>query len=758
MPVYLKSLDQHLGQLTNAAADNQDRRTITQGLANSLSYLNATALAPDDPVVSFESKNLDQLTVQQIKAAQNPSIRQQRYALTQELSSLTASMESVSYQSPDFQSTEDRRAIRGVLGDHQKLADKIAAVCHADIDPVQFQSWRDTDDGRASIARNVAAIREQPGNDLSTVRAKANELTNRDLLDDFGHYFDGQFPGNQSDESRVTLSVAETVLFAKQVFEAILAGEGDQAIAPVHARVSSVLVSGQNQLRYNLPAEEGIATSDYWKNVIDKKFDLTALGVPSTSHLIPFSTQDQLPAGLVTGALRKALSTSQFDPVNPSVRYLDTTLRDDRNVLLNLAKQGRNEICVIESDAGSPVIVAPLDKRLPEHLVVTAPGARHTIISCPENDCLSHDENAGVAVRYILNIAAELEPLVADKDVEDQVSALFNRWRDLTGSNGDLGVAAHEIKLAEIHADIDSISRQVVAPDYAPSYLRDSAQKLIQLALLAGHKGSENRPLTFRLPKGAGTRDVFQPPALFVTDSHNESDKRFSANISMLNEATGEFETLAEIKSELRSDRTKRISDAVLRLSPGQPEVGLANGAIKGWVTHSVLNDQQSVNTGHWMSHPDRDELTKLTPSMLAAGLVYKKAPLFPQAQRRTPDEVARFKEAAAMLVHGLYADLEPMQGALKVAADLGCYALNISDGSRPGSESFVVRDDVFRLCNVGDIKRHLIQSVQLSGVDLIQKDALTENIQQTTWAEAADGVAMVHEELELSGSDAPGQ
>jgi len=758
MPVYLKSLDQHLEQLRDTAADNQDRRMLTQGLASSLSYLNATALAPDDPVVSFESKNLDQLTVQQIKAAQNPSIRQQRYALTQELSSLTASMESVSYQSPDFQSTEDRRAIRGVLGDHQKLADKIAAVCHADIDPVQFQSWRDTDDGRASIARNVAAMREQPGNDLSTVRAKANELTNRDLLDDFGRYFDEQFPGNQSDENRVTLSVAETVLFAKQVFEAILAGEGDKAIAPVHARVSSVLVSGQNQLRYNLPAEEGIATNDYWKNVIKQKFDLTALGIPSTSHLLPFTTQDQLPAGKAIRALADTLSDSQFNPVNPAVRYLDTSLQDDRNFVLNLAKKKRNEICVLPADDGAAVIVAALDKRLPDHLVVTVPDGRHKLISCPENASLSHDQNAAVGIRYILNTSSSLEPLVSGHDIAVQVDALFEKWRNLTAPDTDCSVASYEQRLFALHTDIDAVARQVVTPDYAPSYLRGSAQKLVQLALLAGHGGSEDRPLTFRLPGSVDTRDAHQPPALFVTDMKNEEDHRFSANISMLNEATGEFEVLVELKNEHRGDRTKLISNAVLSLSPDQPEVGLPNGAIKGWVTHSVLNDQQSVNTGHWMSHSDRDELTKLTPSMLAAGLVFKKAPLFSQAQQRTPDEVSAFKEAAAVLVHGLYVDLEPMQGALKVAADLGCYALNISDGSRPSSESFVVRDDVFRLCSVDDIKRHLIQNVQLSEAGLTHKDSLTENIRQTTWTEAADGVAMLHEELELSGSDAPRQ
>lgn len=758
MPINRRLLEEHLERMTGRPM--LTLRQVTSLLATSLRLLDDVALPLDSAWVTVEAENSDQLANAIIKAESQRTIRQQRHQTHQQLSSLMEDLSGIPYSPEDSLNPKHKQTLAAIHGEHKRLCDQIRTIAEHDVEPVNIKLWKHTEPGRRALARAVQAAQDKHGTKPSEqARRDVARETGRDMLERYWHYMDEQFPTNQPDDTRPTLTERESVMLGQQLYEAMAAQEDPKKPnlgAPIPLQLCQALVGPQNTHRYNLPLVEGIATPEFWETLINQDFKDESL-VPSYEELRTPQLRDRLPPHEVLKTLMATVPTNQLNAVNPVVRYLDSDSPEDQKALLTLGRTAENTVAVIADANDQPVIVTLADHRLTDHLLVTAPQKRHQVVYSPDTELGPLADRARHRRDTVCEVAGQLEPNIKPADMSQRIAAVHSRWKSLMDDNHVDTPATLQSELQEIHNELKNLALGIRAPGYYDQGgHRENAKALVMLAMLTGHNGSTRDRWRFQTPNGTNTRSSNHPPALRIMGETQNDDGTLSIKLQHLNEqgkAVGHEHTLRDVDP---AKRGTEIAKAAMELSPDSRDVGRQIGGYKGLLTFTISKEGEAVQTGHWLDHRDRAALTESSPLALTHADL-KKQPLFLDNEVRTQTDGQALMDAAVYLIHGDTIDWREATWAADMAGYDGDYVLKVDMQDMAGSPKIQLQDVAFFHASCEDIKRHMIQQVALSGHDSAESAEIIRRIRTTPWSKAEEKMAIAFEEVELAESSAPG-
>jgi len=769
MTANLRDLNAHLTalhQLTDSSSQSShlSRRPVASLLASSLRMLAETALPREGTTVKLQSQNHDQLTVAALRERDQPTLRQQRHEMYQSIEQLMTELDGVNYSAWDALSEPDRQRLGSIHQTHSNLADDIQRVVEGDVDPVRFHTWAQSEMGRKALARAVALAREEHGDNQKEVRETSLIASKREFLSEFYNYLSSQFPSNQPDESRPTLSMREALIHARQTYDAMASQNNNKSGIPMEDHLNQALVGGQNTLRYNLPAVEGIATPQYWRQWINNNFE-SAEQVPNVDNLLSFGLQDRLPASEVISALKANLTSQEINAASPTIRYLDGIIFDDQYALVELGKSGRNDILVLDDEDGEPIIATAINPHpsenvvttLPNILVVTAPGRRHQIVPVSDNELENTPTQAEKRKDLIRTSAANLEHRAKPDAVEDRLSAIHGRWRDLISNAHEKDVDTLQSKLKGMTKELRDTAKSIVAPGFGNEAQGINARRLVRLALLIDPGNAKREKWQFRTPDSVSTRSQSHPPGVIITGEETQSDGKATLHFDLLSEQGERLNKPVKLRDISSTGRYRVAAYAALRINPENPSVGKENPEFKGLMTVMLSEEKKIVSTGHWLHPDDYRSVTEFSP----LGLTYKDGqgtPLFADDMTaRSEEEVHKLMDATVYLLHGSLLEPDNAVWAAEIASYDGDFMLSVDMGDLAGAPKIQVHETVFQTASLEDIKRHLIQKVATSDFSREESVDMRERIKAMSWDQARRGIETAFEEHELLLEAAPG-
>lgn len=752
MPINLAALNEHADRVNEVHPDSINRRTMTTLVSTSLRYLQDIALAADPNQHTYEAGNEKELLLASVKQQGKPSLRQQRHSLVLRLSGLMHDLRHVGYSEPSSLSAAERAVLRDGHRTHQSVTRLITELGSHDIDPVNVVQWSETKAGRSALAGAVQEAQDKHGTKPSELaRQQIRKETGIRFLEDYKRYLDQQFPGNQPDETRPTLTLRDTLIMGRQLADAMQAQENaDQprAMVPIAQQVCDMLVGGQNTFRYNLPLEEGIATHSWWEKAIESDFNLPDIA-PSHVELTNTRLQDQLDPVSVLQFIKMNAGTSRLNPVDPTVTYLEDFNLDDQALLMSLDKNDNNQIAVIGNGRNEPVIVTKLIPSCPGYLMVTAPNKSYQIVHCPDaTGDLTARANSRKAT--VLAAAETLKPHVAPKETEQHINDLHKRWRSLIDQHHYIGPQAVESRLKEIHLETKHLAESVDAPwlEKTPEHQKN-AKSLVILAMLTAHDGSDRQAWTFRTPSGTATRSANQPPALVVGEQTLKPDGTVDMTLLRTDahgHPTDESHTLSSVP---QSALAQTVAAKIKELAPHSYDIGKPTNVFHGLVTHAANTRGDLISTGHWLSDAQHQALTQSTPLALTNKNPKTMAPLFLDGEYRTQSEVQDLKDAVAYLLHGDAASPEQLVWAAEMASYDGDYALIMDMEDFGGSPKVRVSPFLFETATTEDIRRHLVQQVILRREQEPRLEPIMAHVESTPFTKATQMMSAVFEEYD---------
>lgn len=771
MPVNLKLLEAHIERAKATPPNSVTRRKVSVALAESIRLMDDVALDRDNPVTIIQSNNQNTLTAELIHREQNErTYRQQKYNIIQTLSGLMESISRTSHSAVSDLSAGDKKALEEAHRIHQSLGQQMQRIALASRDAINLTPWANTRTGRRSIARAVEDAQDKHGTKPSALaRQEIAKRTGQDFLRDYEDYLNNQFPTNQPDGSRPELSIRETLILGRQVYDALKSQvdmTNDFVASTLPSQVNAIVVSGQNTLRYNLPTEEGIATPEFWETLIKNNFSAPEL-LENIDHLSNTMLQDMLPPDQVVRSLMATLPSQSHNPVNPKIVYLDSEFGNDRPEdqpdILQIGIDLDNAIQVIADEDRQPVVVRALNGDLPDHLIVTAPGKSHKIVHAPSNPENTIKERVKERVETILDTAKTLEPNIPAPVVEERIRRLQKQWAGLTNKESMGSPEALVSQLDKLHQEIRETASMIAAPGFGQPAQRDNAKALVELALLASHGGSEYQKLPFRSPGGAGIKASNQRPGLVITKDEKLQNGGHLVHVEHTDD-NGQPAGLQHIQANAGpgEERGQRVADAIIEAS-GQKDghdknvsVGKPIPQIKGLLTFTIGESGKPIQTGHWLSDEDRESITHHSP----IGLTHrdtKGQPLFDENENRTSPATQSLKDAAVYLIHGESITPDNAIWAAEMAGYDGDYMLTVDPEDLAGSAKIRIQDSVFRECGPEDIKRHIIQKITLSETEPGQASEMIDRVRNTSWTKAQDTMNGLFEEADFRESMSPG-
>jgi hypothetical protein len=516
------------------------------------------------------------------------------------------------------------------------------------------------------------------------------------------------------------------------------------------------LLEGQNQLRYDLPVIEGIATDDYWEEQVKRSFSLPSETWHYHKRLTDFDLQDRFPAFQAFKALKSAeddMRQHLLDPDHPTVVYVEDPTGNQASKLAQLGDNPlSNNVVVMANDQGDPVIAALRDSHLTTGstpvsfwdapIIVTAPGKRGQIVSLePGSPEAGELERAEHVANRILQVEQQLEQNVSATVTGNHLKNLYHRWKALAENVPHTNKDDLINNLHRLTGELSEITRAIPAAGLPNLAKQDESnvKKAVKLAMLMSMEKTGLPKLPFRTADGTNTRPVSQPPGIVLVGEMDKPGERVDLYLDRLTpegNLSGQEVTLKDIPS---NSRYRAAAYAALKMSPDNPVLGRKNPVEKsGYETMMLSSDKKhAISSGHWMSENELLQATMRSPIALVYNDVSGQ-PLFrgdPSA--KSGDETAMKMEASIYLLHGRNVDHHEAVWAAELARHDGEFLLEINVDDVVGSPKLDIPDCLFAIASDDDLKLHLSQRVAVSDIEQSKKMSMIEKIRQMSWGEA---------------------
>ncbi len=790
MPVNQKDVQEHMELLRSLDPRELNHRQVSSLISKSIALMTEVALEHDDPVVSFKGMSAQNLG-KTLRAASDAGLtpRQARQALIRKLEAMSEQVHGTLYGPRNELPAYDQGILDSGHRTHQSLVNRMEAIAAQDIEPVRLTLWKDTKAGRASKANAVQVAMKQHGTKMNeAVRKELAKTEGRAFLDQYWNYLDSQFPRSQSDEERITLTNRETFLMARQLFDAMRAQNPDKDLEDLalHNHLVAALADGQRSLRYDLPAEEGILTPDFWEEAIQNDFTHKELLPAETLAKIRVDLQDKLPAHEAILHYLKGFTQGQIKghEVDPVVRYLDQfdATNDNAATLMSVGRGHENRICVVPDEEDNPIIVSCLDKRLPDHLMIAAPGKKGLIAYLPDTQSGDLQTRAQERLNGLRQIARSLEPNLNPDQVAQEIKDLHARWRRMLEKDRISSPESLQYKLDELQKDIQETAKMVVAPGCLEDEKHREAHQenrraLVRLAFLADEHNFVYQPLSMRAGKFEGTRAKSDTPGVVISGTEYTSDGLTTYYLDPLDkdglppvECPAPNTRVYELVSPEK--REQALAYAATSLSPQTRDIGRRHDRLNtGFETFTATDKGELVPTGHWIGDAERHLLLNrssmhmtYSPDALKATLTHNLDPklaalvnskslgpaVFDRSEARDAREMQKLKDAMVFLIHGESITPEETLWACEIAEYDGDYMLKIDMEDLVGAPKIKIHDFVFQECTIEDIRRHAIQKILLNeGVAPSENVLMMERVRHTPIEEAFEAVEAIGIEMD---------
>lgn len=790
MPVNQKDFQEHIDLLRNLDPRELNHRQVSSLISKSITFMTDVALEHDKPVVAFKGMNAGNLAAT-LKAASNagPTPRQMRQALIRKLETMSepvqATLHSPRHELPAY----DQGILDSAHRTHQNLIERMEAVVTKDVDPIRITLWKDTQEGRASKANIVQASMQQHGTKLNEeIRKEIAKKEGREFLDHYWRYLDGQFPDNQPDGERPTLTNRETFAMARQLYDAMHAQNSgnDLRHLALPGHLATVLADGQNNLRYNLPAVEGILTPEFWKEAIKNDFTHKELLPAEVLTKTQTDLQDKLPAHEAVLHYLKGFTQGQIKghEVDPVVRYLDeiNELNDNAATLMSLGRGQENRICVVGDDDGNPIIATYLDKRLPDHLMITAPGKKGVIAYLPDTQNKDLLARAKERLNGIREIAQTLEPNLNPDQVAQKIEDLHKQWRRMLEKERIISPESLQDKLNKLQKDTQETAKMVPSPGSLEEERHREANQenrraLVRLAFLADEDNFVYQPLSMSTGRFEGTRAIKDAPGVVISGADYSDDGLATYYLDPLGKdglppAECPAPNTRTYEHVSREKRQEALVHAANTLSPHARDIGRRNDHLNGgYETFTATAKGDLVPTGHWIGEAERNLFLNRSPMQmtysqdaLKATLAHNLDPrlasllnpkslgpeVFDRSSMRNAQEMQSLKDAMVFLIHGESISPEETQWACEIAEYDGDYLLKIDMEDLVGAPKIKIHDFVFQECTIEDIRRHAIQKILLNeGIAPSENVLMMERVRNTPIEQAFEAIEAVGIEME---------
>lgn len=741
MPVNRKALDRHLQELKATPEAGLNRRTLTRSLKATQGFVSDIAIPNGESTPKTETDF-------------SALARQSRHNLLAEIEQLQYQTERLSFSNASALTEPEKVFARTILKEHQSLIRAVEGLALHDIDPIRILPWEQTEAGRKSLARQTVMAQETFGNRPSDAQPAIRAGMASDFLANYPNYLDQELPGNQSDNVRLTLSLRETLVLAEQMHWALTAGSSQSLQTETLARqLTTALSQGQNELRYNLPAIEGIATPEFWQAEIESGFSGQGL-VPDYEPLLQTQLQDHLSIPNVLRTMAATIRPYEWTPENAAVLYLDEMTDDEAIQRLSmLGKTDDKLVYVLAAPSGHPLLLTARSTELPGFAILTAPDKRHQTLyldlpTFNETNPQANSRALNDLIESLAHTAEALEPNVPPEVTKKDIETLHAQWQSLV-SRADVSTPATlQSELQELNRRISKTATQIIAPGAheGPAH-RANAKALTRLALLAANEGSEYHRLRFRTPTGTNTRASQKAPQVVLENEQTNEQGLSSVQFGTLDaQGAPTGAVIGQLHNIPSSKRASTITLAAAKLTPDTREVAKQAPDFPGYITFAGSARNLPYPTGHYLPESERRTLTEFSPM----GLTHRDAsgnPLFEPQANRSLQDVQALKDATVYLLHKT--SISPIEAgwAAEMASYDGDYMLQVDMEDLVGSPKIQIHEAIFQECTLEDIKRHLLQKVILSGHNPSASEQILNSVRETSWDEAEGAMAYALDE-----------
>lgn len=734
MPINKRTLNELVSQVNMTDPQTIDRRTLARQISTALFMAQETAIPFDSFTVKVPTSSDGRSDMSLLDPAPTP--RHRRHQLIQQYQRMQGALNDL--VEPESSLTS-KVVVTNIARAFQNSVKVLKEVSEHDQESVAFLPFTQSAVGRKNLARAIALAKQQVGMRPMEARPIIDAEITLAYQEDLQKYLDEQFPVTGNDVARPRLNERETLILAREFYEA-LDDHGD--LEKAAQRINAFLVASARDMRFDLPLIEGVATPQYWEQRIVEGFENAPLRETFNELIGAPTLRDRLPVETVLRTLIDAGKGTEFNNIEPTIHYLDTDSQLDYERLMKLGNTEDNLVLVFQDERGRPAIATEHSAASDNLIRVFRPEHNPMIVSPPRGTGQELEEAAQNRLAILSNASDNLPPSFNPEETAEKLNKLETRWRNAVKAYLPDDTVTFGDQLASIQTGIREVAKEVLVPGFGGDANKANLQKLTKLCALTGYSELRSTKLTLGLPAFVGSRSSADRPdsEIVFTERPGEPEK---CDIRI---RRPEGETLKVIAAVQKSEANPKAIKAAVEF--GQT-TSLANRAFPVGMVSYEIDDlgTKALSAGHWLSEDARARCTEIHTSALPF-LKWKGEPLFKDNSYRDADEASRLMASTVALLHGQTLDDQEAT----VAGDHAMsetLMLTIDLDDQFGSKRCSLPTTIYEQSTLEDIRRHLIQKISYSDLDENTKKVMCDRAAEASWEAAEYRMADAYEELE---------